>query len=152
MRSGRMAIAALVLWAVTVVAVGVTFYRSHRTTHVSADPRAVIALSSPTRDAVLAEMRVMLVSVNEILSAAARGDTAALRAAAAASGTAQAMATLGADLPKEFRSRAAGTHSLFDSLAAAVAAGAPRDTVTARLARLTASCTACHVAYRLVAR
>jgi cytochrome c556 len=152
MKAGRLAIAALVLWGVTVVVVGVTFYRSHRTTHASADSRTVLALPSATRDSVLAEMRAMLASVHEILSAAARGDTAALRAAAQASGQAQAMATLGADLPAAFRSRAIETHSAFDSVAAAVAEGAPRDTVTARLARLTAGCTSCHVAYRLVGR
>jgi hypothetical protein len=152
MKAGRLAVIALVLWAVTVVVVGVTFYRSHRTTHASADSRTVIALSNTTRDSILAEMRAMLVSVHEILSASARGDTAALRVVAAASGAAQTTATLGVDLPAEFRNRAAATHSLFDSVAAAVAAGAPRDTVTARLARLTAGCTACHVAYRLVAR
>ena len=140
------------MWGFTVVVVGVTFYRSHRATHASSDSRTVIALSNATRDSVLAEMRAMLVSVNEILSASAHGDAAALRAAAAASGTAQTTATLGSDLPAEFRNRAAGTHSLFDSVAVAVAAGAPRDTVTARLARLTAGCTACHVAYRLAAR
>lgn len=152
MKSGRLAIAALVLWGVTVVVVGVTFYRSHRTTHASADARAVIALPNATRDSVLAEMRAMLASVNEILGASALGDTAALRAAAQASGTAQAVATLSGDLPAAFRSRAVATHSLFDSVAAAVAGGAPRDTVTARLARLTAGCTSCHLAYRMVGR
>ena len=94
MTSGRLAIAALVLWGVTVMVVGVTFYRSHRTTHASSDARTVIALPSATRDSVLAEMRAMLASVNEILNASARGDTAALRAAAQASGPAQAMAKL----------------------------------------------------------
>lgn len=149
MRPGRLATAALILWGFTVLVVGVAFYHSHRATHASADPRSVIALPSVTRDSVLAEMRAMLASVHAILSASARGDTAALRAAAAASGTAQPIATLGANLPAAFRSRAAETRGLFDSLAAAVAAGAPRDTVMAHLARLTAGCTACHVAYRL---
>ncbi len=149
MKAGRQATAALILWGVTVVVVGVTFYRSHRATHASADPRMVIALPGATRDSVLGEMRAMLAAVNGMLSASVRGDSAALRAAAAAAGTAQAIATRGADLPAEFRSRAAETHSLFDSVAAAVAAGAPRDTVMAHLARLAAGCTACHVAYRL---
>jgi cytochrome c556 len=152
MKAGRLAVAALVLWGLTVLGVGVAFYRSHRAAHAAADERAVIALPGVTRDSVLAEMRAMLVSVNGVLSASARGDTAALRAAAAASGTAAAAATLGPSLPEQFRTRAARTHALFDSLAAAVAADAPRDTVTARLARLTAGCTSCHVAYRLVAK
>ncbi len=37
------------------------------------------------------------------------------------------------------------------ALAEAAAAGAPRDTVLARLAALTAKCLSCHAAYRLEA-
>jgi hypothetical protein len=152
MKTGRLAVAALALWCVTLVVVGVVFYRAHRATHAAADPRAVVALSGPTRDSVLAEMRGMLVAVNQILGAAARGDSAEMRTAAATAGLADTLATLGPDLPEEFRRWAAGTHARFDSLAADIAAGAPRDTVTTRLARLTAGCTACHVAYRLSPR
>lgn len=152
MKAGRMAVAALVLWALLLAVVGLAFYRAHRATHAAADPRAVIALPRAAHDSVLAEMRAMLASVDQMLSAAARGDTAALRAAALAAGSTDTLATLGPELPEEFRRWAAGTHSRFDSLAAAVAAGVPRDSVTTRLARLTAGCTACHVAYRLAPR
>lgn len=41
------------------------------------------------------------------------------------------------------------THMSFDSLAAAIRAGAPRDTVVGRIAYLTSTCIACHASYQI---
>lgn len=153
MKAARLATVALVLWGLTVLVVGVAFYRSHRTARGGADPRVVIALPAEGRDALLAEMRMMLGSVNEILAASGARDTAAMRVAASASGMAAAAdPKLAQYLPAGFLQLGMITHMRFDSLAAAIAAGAPRDTVTAHLARITAGCTSCHVAYRLAVR
>ncbi len=54
--------------------------------------------------------------------------------------------------PEAFRRLGMGTHIAFDSLAALVAAGAPRDTVVGRIATITSNCVSCHAMYRLEIR
>jgi hypothetical protein len=121
----------------------------------SADTRTPVTLPTDGREAVLAEMRVLLESVNGVLAAASRRDTALLRAAATAAGTANAAdPELEALLPGPWLGLAHQTHEGFDALASG--AGYPveavPDTVVARLARITASCVSCHATYRLVIR
>jgi cytochrome c556 len=117
------------------------------------DTRTAIALPAAARDAVLAEMRTMLGSLNGILVAATNSDSGSIRQAAAASGMAMAAdPTLERYLPEPFLQLGTSTHMQFDSLAAAIGAGAPRDTAIARLARLTGNCVSCHAQYRLVLR
>ncbi len=111
------------------------------------DTRTGIMVPAAARDAVMTEMRTMLGSVNGVLVAQARGDTAALRRAAIASGTAAAAdPALERILPAAWLTLAMNTHQQFDELARA------GDSVTVRLARLTGNCVACHAAYRLELR
>lgn len=92
----------------------------------------------------------MLGSLNQLLAAGARGDTAAMRAAAARSGLANAAdPALEQLLPKEFLHLGMSTHRQFDELAAAVQQGISADSVLARLGTLTSNCVACHATYRL---
>jgi cytochrome c556 len=107
----------------------------------------------PSADAIRAEMRTMLGSLNGLLEAAARGDTVAMREAATRSGLANAAdPALEKLLPEEFLTLGMGTHRQFDELAAALKRGLPADSVFSRLGGITASCVACHSAYRLTAR
>jgi cytochrome c556 len=121
----------------------------------STPARTPITLPGEAREAVLAEMRVLLGSLNGALEAASRRDTALLRAAAAAAGAATAAdPELEALLPGPWLSLALQTHQGFDALASAAEhpGGAAPDTVVAQLARITASCVSCHATYRLVTR
>lgn len=119
----------------------------------SSDTRTAIPLPVSGRDAVLAEMRTMLGSMNGILGAITRSDTAAMRQAAAAAGVVMAAdPALEQLLPADFVGLGMNTHMQFDSLAAAVGAGAPPDSAIARLARLTGNCVSCHAMYRLETR
>lgn len=119
----------------------------------SNDTRTAIPLPVSGRDAVLAEMRTMLGSMNGILGAITRSDTAAMRQAAAAAGVVMAAdPTLEQLLPPDFLRLGMNTHMQFDSLAAAIGAGAPSDTAIARLARITGNCVSCHAMYRLEPR
>jgi hypothetical protein len=124
--------------------------RAAPSVHGSADTRALVAVPVDGYDAVLAEMRVLLGSLDGVLGGLTVGDTAAMRAAAAAAGTAEAadpaLATL---LPDGWKQLAQRTHVGFDSLAAVVARGAPRDSVIAYLAAVTPHCVSCHATYRL---
>ena len=119
----------------------------------STDTRTAVVLPPAARDGVLAEMRTMLGSVNGLLSAVTVSDTAAMRVAAAASGTSMAAdPALERLLPEEFLRLGMSTHLQFDSLAAAISGPAAGDTAIARLARLTGNCVACHATYRLEVR
>ncbi len=114
------------------------------------DTRAAVRLPAAARGAVLAEMRTMLGSVNGVLVAQAKGDTAAVRTAAMASGAAAAAdPTLESLLPVAWLQLAMSTHHQFDDLAAAVSRPRGTDSLTVRLARLTGNCVGCHAAYRL---
>jgi len=117
------------------------------------DTRTGVMVPAAARTAVLSEMRTMLGSINGVLAAHTRGDTAGIRAAALASGKAAAAdPALEQLLPVAWLQLAMSTHHQFDDLAAAVSQPRGADSVTARLARLTGNCVACHAAYRLEVR
>jgi hypothetical protein len=118
-----------------------------------ADRRQVTAVPLEVREAVRTEMRTMLGSLHGILMASTTGDTAAMHQGAIRSGLATAAdPALEKFLPEEFLQLGIGTHRQFDELAAGIASGIPRDSVVARLARITASCVSCHESYRLETR
>ncbi len=117
----------------------------------STDSRAAVPLTAEQRDAVLTEMRTLLGSVNGVLAAEARSDSAGVRAAASASGSAAAAdPALENLLPAAWLQLAMQTHAGFDSLAAA--AGRGRDPVLIRLGGITGRCVTCHAMYRLGVR
>lgn len=114
------------------------------------DTRTAVVVPVEARDAILAEMRTMLGSMNGILNSVVSGDTASIRSAAGASGMAMAAdPALEKILPEQFLRMGINTHQQFDSLAAASIGPAARDTAITRLARLTGNCVSCHTLYRL---
>jgi cytochrome c556 len=119
----------------------------------AADGRTPIVVPAEVRDKILGEMRTMLGSLNAVLAGLSRGDTAAIRQAAVTAGMAMAVdPALERYLPKNFLQQGMRTHLQFDSLAAAIGAGAGPDSVIARLANLTANCVSCHTTYRITTR
>lgn len=116
----------------------------------SDDRRQRLDVPGQVQDAIRLEMRTMLGSLNDLLTAGARGDTAGMRAAAARSGLATAVdPTLEKLLPEEFLHLGMSTHRQFDELGAAVQKGLPADSLLAGLGRITSNCVACHATYRL---
>ncbi len=135
----------------TALAGAAIYVNQRRAIPAGADPRTAVALPDHAGDAVLAEMRTMLGSVHEVLRALPSGDSTAVRAAAARSGTAMAVdPELERLLPEEFLRLGLRTHAGFDTLARD--AGAPRDTVLARLGAITSQCVTCHATYRIERR
>ena len=121
------------------------------TPEASTDTRTPLALPTEAADAVRAEMRAMLGSIHELLTALPTRDSAAMRRAAAASGMAAAADTaLEHLLPEDFLTLGTATHQQFDSLGRAVAGGLAPDSVVARLATITTNCVSCHKLYRIV--
>lgn len=119
--------------------------------HPAVEPPAqTLALPAEAREAILAEMRVMLGSVQGALQAAAVGDTAALRAAVRPAGMAMAAdPELEAMLPADWMGMAIAVHQGFDSLPGSAADPA---TIAAGLGRIVAGCNGCHAVYRLETR
>lgn len=119
----------------------------------STDSRQEVALPRDARNAVLAEMRTMLGSLDGIVTGLANGDSGAIRQAAAASGLATAADPhLEELLPEQFLTWGVATHLQFDSLAATAARGGPADTTLAQLGRITQLCVSCHATYRIALR
>lgn len=113
------------------------------------DTRQQVSLTPGQREAVLAEMRMMLGSVSGVLHGLAANDHQAIEKAARAAGMRQAVdPTLAQTLPKPFLELGMATHTKFDALAALARAGAPGDQLTRSLADVTTSCVACHAMYR----
>jgi hypothetical protein len=116
----------------------------------TSDRRQPLPLPVEAQDAVRTEMNGMLRSLNGILLALSRDDTAGIRSAAAASGLGTAAdPALEQLLPEQFLTWATQTHQGFDSLAAAVTRGYARDSVLHRVATITGMCVTCHATYRL---
>lgn len=126
-------------------------------TAMAADPdtRTSVVLPVQGRHLVLTEMRLMLSSVEGYVAAAAKRDTAGMRAAAQASGVAAARdmdPAMEDRLPAEFVRLGMSTHVAWDSLAADVSRGAPPDQALGQLAVIMKNCVACHAQYRIDVR
>ena len=114
------------------------------------DTRTPVRLPAEGVEAVRVEMRTMLSSLHDLHLGLATHDTARMHRAAVASGLAAAAdPALEPLLPEGFLSLGVATHSQFDTLALAVAAGAPADSLLRRVAQVTANCVTCHATYRL---
>ncbi len=121
---------------------------------IASDPDVRIAVVLPVqgRHLILAEMRGMLTSVQQYVDAAARRDTAGMRAAAQASGMAAARdldPAMQQRLPAEFLRLGMSTHAAWDSLAADVSRGLPTGQTLGRLGTIMGNCVACHAQYRI---
>ena len=121
------------------------------TIHPAPEPaRRTLRLPDAAREAVLAEMRIMLQAVQGVLEAGARGDSAGVRAAARPAGMAMAAdPELEALLPADWMALALSTHRAFDSLPAV---GPNATAIAAGVARITSRCNGCHAMYRLESR
>ncbi len=121
---------------------------------MSTDPdlRTSVVLPPMGRHMVLSEMRLMLGSVQGYIAAAARGDTAGMRAAASASGMAAARdmdPAMEQRLPAEFLALGMSTHAAWDSLATDVSRGLPADQTLERLGKIMSNCVSCHNQFRI---
>ncbi len=117
-----------------------------------ADGRTVVLLLPDERNLVLAEMRVLLETVQAITEAATEGDLAAASEHATTMGMVAAggvPAPTMAKLPLEFKSLGMATHQAFDELALSATVSEDPLEVLGELADLMNNCTGCHSIYRL---
>jgi hypothetical protein len=115
----------------------------------AADARHRLGLTPDEQVAFLAEMRVMLGSVQGIDQGIADGDRAAIARFASESGKRMARATppaIVAKLPPAFAAIGEPTHLMFDELAVRAETD-DMDMLTRQLAQTLRQCMACHAAF-----
>ncbi len=116
------------------------------------DVRRPVVVPAAGRDAVLAEMRLMMSALHGVLDGLSRSDLKRVSESASLAGLGSAVdmdPAVRQMLPPEFLRLGVATHAAFDSLAAASSAGAGADEVLRRAAALSANCVACHATYKL---
>jgi hypothetical protein len=151
MTGKRLALLAIALWAITIVGLASQFIGGR--TAPSDDGRTAVVLSPSERDFVLAEMRLLLQSVQGVVAGVAAGDMQKVEKAARAAGAAaprQAPVELMMHLPLGFKKTGMGVHNAFDKLADAASAGASGDEVLSQLSNQLNTCVGCHAGYKLV--
>ncbi len=145
-----LATVAILLWVVTALAAGFFFVKGRAIS--SPDGRTAVLLSRTERDFVLAEMRMMLASVQEITQALSQADYArAAQAARSASRHDAARIPIGlmAKMPLEFRSAGRSMHEGFDDMANAMEQRGALPDLYGKLADQLGACVGCHASYKI---
>ncbi len=149
----RVAIIAVVLWAVTVTGAGWFFVKGW--TVKGTDGRMEILLAPSERELILGEMRQLLKAVHGVVAGVAGQDQAAdrqqIEQAARAAGMGMAAdvnPAIMAKLPLPFKQMGMSIHRDMDALADAVANKETSQQILQRLSNMTARCTTCHDMYR----
>lgn len=120
-------------------------------TSTGSDGRELIHLSAGEKDFVLTEMRLFLMSVQQISQGIADDDMALVITHAKQSGKAvqnEVPATLAKKLPLQFKKLGFDTHAKFDQIAMDAQDLGDREQALSQLAVLLQNCTSCHSAYR----
>ncbi|CUQ65693.1 cytochrome c [Candidatus Nitrospira inopinata] len=143
---------AILLWLMT-LAVG-TWLFVRGWTRSGSDGRTEILLAPAERDQILAEMRLLLKTVDGILRGLGdveidRRVLAMIAREAGMGMAADVEPTIMAKLPLPFKQLGMSIHKDMDALADAIAEGATTQEIIRRLSDMTARCTACHEMYRL---
>lgn len=146
----KISVIALSLWVITVAIIGGMYIQMKSLP--SSDGRVVVQLSPQERNYLLAEMRNMLISVQQLVTALADNDRskAVLTAQSASShGSTQGPMTLMVKLPNEFKQAGAAMHAGFRELAASIERGDASERVYSQLANQLTYCVGCHETYRV---
>ena len=142
---------ALALWVITIGIFGFFVYKG-RVIDSPNSNRTVILLDASEREYVLAEMRGMLSSVQQIILGIANDDRTAIAKAASAAGMSVAAddnPRLLAKLPMELKTLGFSTHKDMDALAVAAKNGAPYSEIMTMLGTSMGKCVACHQTWQL---
>lgn len=152
MKPNKIALAAIVLWVITVAVFAWFFVRGN--TVAGSDNRTAVVLGVGERELVLSEMRGLLGGVHGILDGINRGDIKQVASAARAVGTASAAdvnPALMAKLPMSFKQLGMSVHQDMDDLAQAAEIGKPAAELQTMLANTLSKCVSCHASWQLKA-
>lgn len=152
MKMNKLALAALLLWAITAAVFAWFFIRGN--TAASSDGRTAIVLQPSERDIVLDEMRGLLIATQSILEGSTKGDMNQISTAATKAGMANAAdvnPVLMAKLPLEFKQLGMSVHHDMDDIAKAAAEGKSTDEILKMTSNTLTKCIACHAEWQLQA-
>ena len=152
MKSNKLFLIVLLLWAATIAVFAWFFVRGNTTT--GGDGRTAIVLQPAERDFVMKEMRGLLASTQEIIEGANRNDVPRIVKAARAAGmagAADANPTLMVKLPIEFKKLAMGMHGDMDEIAKAGESGKSAPELLKMTSNTLTKCVACHAAWQIKA-
>ena len=152
MKSNKLALAALLLWVITIAVFAWFFIRGNTT--AGTDGRTSIVLQPGERDFVMAEMRGLLAATQEIMEAGSQGDTQRIVKAArrvGMAGAADVNPALMTKLPIGFKKLAMGMHGDMDEIAKAGENGKPMPELLKMTSNALTKCVACHSAWQIKA-
>lgn len=152
MKSHKVALIAILLWAATIAVFAWFFIRGN--TVASGDDRTAIVLGASERDMILSEMRKLLGGVQGVLDGINHGDMKQTASAARAVGMASAVdvnPALMAKLPMPFKQLGMSVHHEMDNLAQAAENGKSAAELQSMLADTLSKCIACHTSWQLKA-
>ena len=142
---------AIGLWVISAGILGWFVYKG-QTIKTPDSERIVILLDASEREYVLAEMRGMLSSVQQIILGIANNDRAAIAKAASAAGMSVAAddnPRLLAKLPMELKTLGFSAHKDMDALADAAQKGVPYTEIMSMLGTSMTKCVACHQTWQI---
>jgi cytochrome c556 len=143
----------IIVLLLLVIAGGIYKYIFQGSVSGGTDGRTAIQLDAGERDAVLAEMRTFLASLQQVTAGISENDPGRVAQHARKSGKAvQATlpGTLMGKLPVEFKQLGHDTHTRFDQLAMDAEDMGDVSHALTQLSTLIQNCVACHEAYRIV--
>lgn len=150
MNGKKLSILAIALWLISAASIGSLFIFGN--TVSTTDDRKAIILSETERNLILGEMRNMLSSIQEIITAVAENDMQLVEKTALSIGTAEVRnvpKTLMLKLPIGFKTMGSKNHTQFDQVAAQAKNGGKA--VLIELGNLMTNCVTCHEGYSLKA-
>jgi hypothetical protein len=151
MKSNRIAIAALLLWVITIAVFAWFFVRGNTTE--GTDGRTAVVLNAGEREFVLSEMRGLLSALHEILEGANQGDMKRIAQSSRSAGTAGAAdenPLLMAKLPLAFKTLGMSVHRDMDDIANAAERGKPAPELLKMASNVLAKCVACHASWQIL--
>ena len=152
MKSNKIAVAAILLWVVTVAVFGWFFIRGN--TVAGTDNRSAVVLGAGERDLIMTEMRGLLSGVHDILDGINHNDAKQIASAARAVGMASAAdvnPALMSKLPMPFKQLGMSVHHDMDELALAAESGKPASELQIMLGATLTKCVTCHASWQLKA-
>ena len=145
------AIGSLLLWVATIGVAG--FFFAKGITSEGEDGRTIVNFNKEEVTFTLTEMRGLLETVSEIVSAANDNDMKGVGEAVKGKGVADMLKntpkSILAKLPMDFRSLGMDMHRGFDGIGKAAANNAGKDEVLKLVGKQIERCTACHASFSL---
>ena len=152
MKSNKVALIAILLWAVTIAVFAWFFIRGNTVT--GTENRTAVVLSASERETALREMRNLLVAAHGIMEGINQGNMQQVAQFARSAGMAVAAdvnPTIVTKLPLPFKQLGMSVHRDMDDLAKAAESGKPVQELQQMHTGALSKCVACHAAWQIKA-